>query len=76
MEGWSGRGRALLMRHGMVSWMQATTETDIATDAGTLLQTLSNPMLATQAHMQPGLYIAEINPDGYLGRVLLRFERN
>ncbi len=47
-----------------------------ATDAGTLLQTLSSPMLATQAHMQPGLYIAEINPDGYLGRVLLRFERN
>ena len=47
-----------------------------ATDAGTLLQTLSNPMLAAQAHMQPGLYIAEINPDGYLGRVLLRFERN
>ena len=47
-----------------------------ATDAGTLLQTLSKPMLATQAHMQPGLYIAEINPDGYLGRVLLRFDRN
>jgi hypothetical protein len=47
-----------------------------ATDASTLLETLSKPMLATKAHMQPGLYIAEINPDGYLGRVLLRFERN
>ena len=47
-----------------------------AGDAGTLLKTLSEPMLRTQAHMQPGLYIAEINPDGYLGQVLLRFHQD
>ena len=42
-------------------------------DAGTLLTTLSSPMLNRQAYMQPGLYIAEINEAGYLGRVLFKF---
>lgn len=40
-----------------------------------LLQTLSPPVLATQAHIQPGLYIAEINEQGYLGRVLFKFAK-
>ncbi len=44
-----------------------------ATEAVTLLKTLSEPMLNRQAHLQPGLYIAELDENGYLGRVLLRF---
>jgi hypothetical protein len=46
---------------------------DGVTDAHTLLKTLSEPRLEGQAYMQPGLYIAEINEKGYLGRVLFRF---
>ena len=38
-----------------------------------LLETLPDPVLNRQAHLQPGLYIAEINEGGYLGEVLLRF---
>lgn len=37
-----------------------------------LLGTLSEPRLKTPAHMQPGMYIAEINDRGYLGRILYR----
>ena len=44
-----------------------------ATEAATLLKTLSEPMLNRRAHLQPGLYIAELDENGYLGRVLLRF---
>lgn len=44
-------------------------------EANELLSTLSEPMLNRKAHMQPGLYIAEINDGGYLGQVLLKFEK-
>jgi hypothetical protein len=41
-------------------------------EAGALLGALSGPMLRKAAHLQPGLYIAEINDAGYLGHVLYR----
>ena len=44
-------------------------------EPGELLNTLSEPMLNRNAHVQPGLYIAEINEGGYLGQVLLKFEK-
>jgi hypothetical protein len=44
-------------------------------DAGTLLSTLPVPCLRRSAHMQSGLYIAEINEGGYLGRVLYKIKR-
>lgn len=40
-----------------------------------LLDKLSEPMLKTQAYIQPGLYIAEINGGGYLGRVLYKIKQ-
>lgn len=47
---------------------------DINTDweALVLLRSLSEPTLKTQAHFQPGLYIADIDKAGYLDRVLYR----
>ena len=44
-------------------------------DAGTLLSTLPTPSLRRTAHMQSGLYIAEINEGGYMGRVLYKIKR-
>ena len=41
-------------------------------EASDLLENLSEPRLKTQAHMQAGMYIAEINDGGYLGRILYR----
>ena len=41
-------------------------------NAKDLLGNLSEPRLQTPAHMQPGMYIAEINERGYLGRILYR----
>jgi hypothetical protein len=41
-------------------------------EAGDLLSRLSERMLKTRAHLQQGLYIAEINDAGYLGRVMFR----
>jgi len=41
-------------------------------DANALLETLSEPILNLSAYFQPGMYIAEVNPGGYLGRVLYR----
>ena len=41
-------------------------------EADALLDNLSEPRLKTNAHMQSGLYIAEINEGGYLGRILYR----
>ena len=41
-------------------------------EAGDLLNNLSEMRLKTSAHMQAGLYIAEINEGGYLGRILYR----
>ena len=44
-------------------------------EAGDLLQKLSPIMLKRQAHMQPGLYIAEVSDAGYLGRVLYKIKQ-
>ncbi len=44
-------------------------------EARDLLANLSEPMLRTQAHLQPGLYIAEINDSGFLGQVLFKIKR-
>jgi hypothetical protein len=44
-------------------------------EAGTLLERLSEPMLKRRAHLQPGLYIAEINDGGYLGTVLFKVKQ-
>jgi hypothetical protein len=41
-------------------------------EASDLLDSLSEPRLKTSAHMQTGLYIAEINDGGYLGKILYR----
>ena len=41
-------------------------------EAGDLLNLLSATRLKTRAYLQPGLYIAEINESGYLGRVLYK----
>jgi len=42
--------------------------------ANSLLESLSEPRLRTSAYLQPGLYIAEINDGGYLGRVLYKIK--
>jgi len=44
-------------------------------EASILLENLSEPMLKRRAHLQPGLYIAEINDSGYLGQVLYRVKQ-
>jgi hypothetical protein len=43
-------------------------------EASALLEKLSEPRLKTSAHMQPGLYIAEISEAGYLGQVLYKLK--
>jgi hypothetical protein len=44
-------------------------------EASDLLNQLSQRTLGTRAHLQPGMYIAEINETGYLGRVMYRVKR-
>ena len=44
-------------------------------DVSTLLKNLSEPMLKRRAHLQHGLYIAEINDSGYLGHVLYKVKQ-
>ena len=44
-------------------------------EACDLLERLSEPMLKRKAHLQPGLYIAEINDSGYLGHVLYKVKQ-
>jgi len=44
-------------------------------NADSLLEKLSAPMLKRKAHMQPGLYIAEVNDAGYLGQVLFKIKQ-
>ena len=44
-------------------------------EASVLLEKLSEPKLKTEAYLQPGLYIAEINDGGYLGRVLYKIKQ-
>jgi hypothetical protein len=43
--------------------------------AGELLNSLSEALLKIEAYLQPGMYIAEINDRGYLGRVLYKIKR-
>jgi hypothetical protein len=43
-------------------------------EASVFLNSLSDSMLKKKAHLQDGLYIAEINDGGYLGTVLFRFK--
>ncbi len=54
-------GESVLLNDGQKDW-----------EASVLLENLSGPRLKTQAHLQPDLYIAEINDSGYLGQVLYR----
>ena len=44
-------------------------------EASVLLEKLSEPVLKTKAYLQPGLYIAEIDDGGYLGRVLYKIKQ-
>lgn len=44
-------------------------------EAGVLLQELSEPKLKVNAFYQSGMYIAEIDPRGYLGRVIYRIKQ-
>ena len=41
-------------------------------EARVLLESLSEPRLRQSAHMQAGLYIAEVDEKGYMGRVLYK----
>ncbi|MBN2398853.1 MAG: hypothetical protein JXI33_00770 [Candidatus Aminicenantes bacterium] len=50
------------------------TEGQTEWEAGALLEKLSETRLKASAHMQPGLYIAEISEAGYLGRVLYKLK--
>ena len=43
-------------------------------EAADLLDKLSERVLKTRAHFQPGMYIAEINEAGYLGRVIFKLK--
>ena len=44
--------------------------------ADALLTSLPEPRLRVNAYFQSGLYIAEVDPKGYLGRVLYRVKNN
>ncbi len=44
-------------------------------EARDLLRNVPERVLRMSAYYQPGLYIAEINEAGYLGRVLYRVKR-
>ena len=44
-------------------------------EASALLSNLSAPTLNRRAYMQPGLYIAEIDDNGYLGRVMYKIKQ-
>ena len=44
-------------------------------EAISLLKSLSEPLLKRRVYLQPGMYIAEINDGGYLGRVLYKVKR-
>jgi len=47
------KGEPVLLNDGHRDW-----------EVSVLLENLSGPRLKTQAHLQPGLYIAEINASG------------
>lgn len=44
-------------------------------EAGELLSGLSERTLKTPAHLQQGMYIAEISPAGYLGKVMFKVKQ-
>jgi len=44
--------------------------------ASGLLASLPLARLNTRAHVQPGLYIAEVDDKGYMGAVMYRFSEN
>lgn len=46
----------------------------IPSEATVLLTSLSERMLNKKVHLQPGMYIAEINDKGYLGNIIFRFK--
>lgn len=46
---------------------------DKISSAGDLLKSLTEITLNRKAYLQPGLYIAEIDDSGYLGKVLYKF---
>jgi len=56
-------GNSMLLSDGTTDW-----------EASALLGHLSEPFLKKQAHLQQGLYIAEINDRGYLGQVLYKLK--
>lgn len=56
---------AIILNDGVREW-----------EASTLLENLSEPRLRVNAYFQSGLYIAEVDPKGYLGRVLYRVKKN
>jgi len=58
------KNEAVLLNDGNKDW-----------EATDLLTELTPPMLKRQAHIQPGLYIAEINSGGYLGQVLYKLKK-
>jgi uncharacterized membrane-anchored protein len=45
-------------------------------EADALLTSLPELKLKVNAYFQAGLYIAEVDPKGYLGRVLYRVKKN
>ena len=60
----SNDGSPILLNDGEKDW-----------EAATLLDNLSEPMLRREAYLQKGLYIAEINSQGYLGQVLYKVKQ-
>lgn len=51
------------------------SDSDGEWEASDLLKKLSERVLARKAHLQHGMYIAEISESGYLGRVLFRVKK-
>ena len=45
-------------------------------EASALLDELSVPQLKRPAYLQPGMYIAEIDSGGYLGKVLYKVKQS
>lgn len=57
-------GTPVLLNDGSKDW-----------EANDLLETLPELKLKRSAYLQPGMYIAEINDGGYLGRVLYKVKQ-
>lgn len=63
LEGLVAKGEPFVIQENGTDWRAAD-----------LLEKLTPVRLKTAAYLQPGMYIAEINPSGYLGRVLYRLK--